>query len=515
MECRHCKSSQSIKLASKIFCANCGLPQQDYGAIKNNASSVTTNNTISKPAPAITNNTSLASTQTQNISQHSISPSFSNNTSIPSPPPIAPINTTPVTVSTSEQSIAPHINDTAHNKDTITTNNILSRIFKKKRDNNKITPEAIDAVFANIGQDNNDTNNNTTSLREDTNSIHDNNNESGQVDQSNNQNEDQGMGLVGMAKAQISDADLNNDDLSINTPTQTIPIQSPEISSTINTPPQDVYIQSSEIPSTVDDSNVNIKKNPQMSMTTNGLITDINTSPAIERMSSASKTVDNSAIPKQDSLQELVNTVSRIDDVDLIKETIKSNDQNKPINTEQYNPLDLSKTSIDDVGPNAKDDLSAKNILSGFKPANVALSIIGIVILGIYIWQVNYSSIALRFAASKSGLSANVPGYMPTGWQLSNKFQAEPGRLTFSLVSPDSKSSIAINQVKTSWNTQDLLENFVLAKSDNYLALQSQGTTIYIYGKSQASWVEDGKWYRIEGDNNLSNDDLVKLASSI
>lgn len=575
MECRHCSSNQSIKLASKIFCANCGLPQEDN--ITNTVPAIAntpTNSTLTQSIPMGSNPSlygnasALPASNPTNISQNTTSQTAMDTSltvnsgtvsAVSTNHPPAVNNVSPTNVASKQQSANIAKETLPSSEANIKTGGILSKIFRKKKSSG-ITPEAIDAVFANIdkNKDNNQTNTGLTTMPA--------------ADGLNlnspttNTEQDGGLGLSGQATATITDHSITDSNLSLATnqnshfdtnsssipaahkaQNSTQPIIKNEAPIGDNTKGTSPFVAANNLLPKDDN-----QKSFSMDLSPNN---SNNTSPATNTYT---QPVATKIDEKSDSLKDLVDTISRVDDIAMSKNTtidlrstldpsatdgFTNNDEAKTMHhttesasvsstqdsgtgqnhksqndkdtiTTESSPLDLSKVVIEEA-PNASNDLSAKSILTSFKPANVALSIIGIIILGIYIWQVNYSSIALRFAASKSGLSANVPGYIPTGWQLSNKFQAEPGRLTFSLVSPDSKSSIAINQVKSNWNTQDLLENFVLAKSDSYLALQSQGTTIYIYGKSQASWVEDGKWYRIEGDNNLSHDDLVKLASSI
>ena len=55
-----------------------------------------------------------------------------------------------------------------------------------------------------------------------------------------------------------------------------------------------------------------------------------------------------------------------------------------------------------------------------------------------------------------------------------------------------------------------------ISNTDKYTALQAEGLTIYIYNNNQASWVNHGTWYRIEGqDHGLSKDQIIKMATSL
>ncbi len=149
------------------------------------------------------------------------------------------------------------------------------------------------------------------------------------------------------------------------------------------------------------------------------------------------------------------------------------------------------------------------------KAATVTLTMAGLLLLGAYVWQVNYPNLALKVASSKAGINATIPGYLPNGWQVSNNISSAPGTISYQIGSADGKASATVNQSKTDWDSQALAENYVSNKSDKYLSLQAAGLTIYVYG-NQASWVNNGTWYRIEGDNtNLTQDQLIRMATSL
>ncbi len=152
----------------------------------------------------------------------------------------------------------------------------------------------------------------------------------------------------------------------------------------------------------------------------------------------------------------------------------------------------------------------------GLKASSVALSLVGLLLIGGYIWQVNYPNLALKVAGSKAGISANFPGYVPNGWKLSGNIQSSPGNISYNIANTKDNKSLQVSESKTDWDSQALAENYVAPKSSNYLALQAQGLTIYLYDGNQASWINNGTWYRIEGDaKGLSQDQVIKVATSL
>jgi hypothetical protein len=149
------------------------------------------------------------------------------------------------------------------------------------------------------------------------------------------------------------------------------------------------------------------------------------------------------------------------------------------------------------------------------KIASITASMAGVALLGFYVWQINFPNLALKVASSKAGINASLPSYMPSGWKVSGDVTANPGSVSYDLSSQDGSKKVSISESRTDWDSQALAENYLQSKVSSYTALQSQGLTIYMYD-NQASWVNQGTWYRIEGENNgLTKDQIIKMATSI
>ncbi|MBP6005550.1 DUF4367 domain-containing protein [Candidatus Saccharibacteria bacterium] len=148
--------------------------------------------------------------------------------------------------------------------------------------------------------------------------------------------------------------------------------------------------------------------------------------------------------------------------------------------------------------------------------AKLAGSALALAVILVYVWQVNYPSLALKIAGARAGIATSVPGYLPSGWQLSREIKVEDNSLTYSLVNTADRATMAVSQQASQWTDQDLIEDYISSISDSYQALRTGGQTLYIYGDNQISWIKDGLWYRIEGDSSqLAKDQLIKVASNI
>lgn len=150
------------------------------------------------------------------------------------------------------------------------------------------------------------------------------------------------------------------------------------------------------------------------------------------------------------------------------------------------------------------------------KAKGLALTTVGMIVLGAYIWQINYPNLAIRMASAKSGISVNLPSYVPTGWKLSDQITSEPGKISYQLINNAvNDSKISITQSRTDWDSQALAENYLSSRTKSYTAMQSQGLTIYFYNGNKASWINRGNWYKIDAGKSLGQDQILKIATSL
>lgn len=137
-----------------------------------------------------------------------------------------------------------------------------------------------------------------------------------------------------------------------------------------------------------------------------------------------------------------------------------------------------------------------------------------IAIMGGYIWLQNYPKLALQNASNQAGVSASLPGYLPSSYNLIAT-KTSPGLVTLDFTSPSVSEVLKIAQHRTSWDSNSLLDNFVAKQADAYSTVHGQGLTIYVFGQNQATWVNHGVWYSIEGASKLSREQILKIAYSL
>jgi hypothetical protein len=148
------------------------------------------------------------------------------------------------------------------------------------------------------------------------------------------------------------------------------------------------------------------------------------------------------------------------------------------------------------------------------KMASVFAGVAAFLILGGFIAYLNLPGIEMQFASMKVGFRAELPEYAPTGYAMAGGIRSDgDGQISVSYRSGD--SAYTIRQQQSDWNSQTLLESYVTANASDHQTIQSQGRTIYIYNGNNATWVDGGVRYNINGNAPLTANDIVKVASSM
>jgi len=149
-------------------------------------------------------------------------------------------------------------------------------------------------------------------------------------------------------------------------------------------------------------------------------------------------------------------------------------------------------------------------------PANnrTMATVAAVALMSGYVWLQNYPKLALQNANSKAGLSASLPAFLPSSYTLKTT-DTSPGLITLNFTSPSASEALKIAQARTTWDSSSLLDNFVAKNTDDYATVQGQGLTIYLFNNNQATWVNHGIWYSIEGASRLSREQILKIAYSL
>lgn len=123
--------------------------------------------------------------------------------------------------------------------------------------------------------------------------------------------------------------------------------------------------------------------------------------------------------------------------------------------------------------------------------------------------------VALEFAAHRTGVRASLPAYSPSGFNLQQPISYGDDEINLEYKSLSDDRYFKVTQKASSWDSRALLENFVATNQKQYQTMQVKGRTIYTYNNGDATWVDGGTMYKIEGNSNLSSDQLLKIIDGL
>jgi hypothetical protein len=153
-----------------------------------------------------------------------------------------------------------------------------------------------------------------------------------------------------------------------------------------------------------------------------------------------------------------------------------------------------------------------KSLKNGTKIAMVSVLVLAI---GGFVGFQSFPNVAVKLATSKAGFGATIPGYIPAGFGLSDSVKSAPGLVVLSYHSNSDNRSYQLTQQPSDWNSQSLLNNFVIPSGKQYQTVQNAGKTIYVYEGASATWVSNGIWYQLKGDSSLSSQQLMQIINSL
>lgn len=143
----------------------------------------------------------------------------------------------------------------------------------------------------------------------------------------------------------------------------------------------------------------------------------------------------------------------------------------------------------------------------------VSVLISGFLFASFIAWQ-NAPNIAMKIASERADIAGNLPSYQPAGFSFTGSISYQPGEIKVAYKANADNRSYSITQKASGWDSETLRQNYVADKTQSQ-TIQEKGKTIYLYDGNNATWVDGGIWYRIEGDSKLNSDQLLKLAASL
>lgn len=141
---------------------------------------------------------------------------------------------------------------------------------------------------------------------------------------------------------------------------------------------------------------------------------------------------------------------------------------------------------------------------------------LALILLGGYLTYLNMPGLSMRMAAVQSGIDANLPEYHPNGYRFSGPIAFTNGEVTLDYSSNGGPHTYSVSQKASDWDSQAVLDNYVLEQSDgDYNIRSTQGLTVYSFG-TKAVWMNRGILHEVDYSNApLSYDQIERIAASM
>lgn len=126
----------------------------------------------------------------------------------------------------------------------------------------------------------------------------------------------------------------------------------------------------------------------------------------------------------------------------------------------------------------------------------------------------NTPGIQLKAAGIRAGIATATPNFAGSGFAY-NGVTTEQSRLVIGL--KDSHGQYQLSEQKTNWSSSEMIQQVSAIDASgqtNYSTLQMSTNTVYRFGTTQATWVKDGVWYQVNGDQSLSETQLKSLVQN-
>jgi hypothetical protein len=144
---------------------------------------------------------------------------------------------------------------------------------------------------------------------------------------------------------------------------------------------------------------------------------------------------------------------------------------------------------------------------------SVAAGALAVLLLAGFIVVQNQANLTMRYAATKAGFAATLPGYKPAGYK-AGKFSYSPGMVGVNFSNTSSGEQYSLIQRESGWDSTTLVDTFVSGQANTYKTVETAGRTIYLYGNN-ATWVNGGVWYKVTSNGGLTTNDIVNIAASM
>lgn len=185
-----------------------------------------------------------------------------------------------------------------------------------------------------------------------------------------------------------------------------------------------------------------------------------------------------------------------------------------PPPTPTNNPLDMFEQAI----TNATHYVDVAAHKSHFKKKArrhalaMSAGVLALLFIGGFAAYLNVPKLQVAVAGNVAGVSTTAPNFSAAGFQYKG-VKAQNSRLIYTFASEF--ASYELVEQKTNWSGSDMIEQVSSVAANgtpNYTELEAGVATIYKFSSRHATWVKNGIWYQVHGEQPLSDAQLLALA---
>ena len=155
-----------------------------------------------------------------------------------------------------------------------------------------------------------------------------------------------------------------------------------------------------------------------------------------------------------------------------------------------------------------------KSVTKRSATSRTVAAVLAVALVTGFVTYQNIPNIKLHLASSRVGFQASMPSYRPAGFAVGT-MSYDVGNVAINYHSNSDKRAYTLTEKASNWDSQTLRDVYVVTSAGQaYQTVQASGRTIYLFARN-ATWVNNGVWYEVINNGNLSSKQLVDLASSL
>lgn len=190
---------------------------------------------------------------------------------------------------------------------------------------------------------------------------------------------------------------------------------------------------------------------------------------------------------------------------------LRPNHENKPKPTDIFEHALANATNFREIPNHIHFKKKVRRHIVSMAAGTFAL----IALTGFIAYQ-QVPGVQLKLAAFNAGVQTGMPNFQAAGFAFDHVIKSQQGQLTIGFAG-SSNTRYQLVQQNTNWSGDDMIKNISATDASgkvNYSTINVGNTTVYRLNNDSATWVNNGKWYQVNGTGSLSDGQLQALVTN-